>query len=719
MLRKLFAFDDCVICFLSKSTKLPPGNRNFSSAGLYLCAHRIVPSHHLKLYSHSLESPLLHSRRFSDLRQTSTSLQNRSQRSKSLSEVRDVEGFQKAQFLSHLNTFSSPQYLLYGFHIHCCMLQIAPELDSVCAASLIKMYSKCGSLEDARGVFDATSNRDVVVWTAIITAYAKRGLAKNAVDLFNSMLDAKVTPDAISFANILDACRSVDTFDVVSLCGRVESTGLDTNFDVGRALLSFHAARGNKTEAKKLFHKLSKHNRITWNIMISLYSHLSSREEALQLYNDMRQQGLIPDAITFVAVLQAFCGEASLPPHVRQMHVHILAAQLASNTILMTTLMSTYGRCKSVEDALGLWQCIESKNVVVWSAFIGVLTELRLGQQALVYSSRMLVEGVLPNEVTHTSSLEACTLEKMLTKGKQLHACLQGSEAFLNASLVTTLLILYNYCGSLDEVRRLFDMAKHRDVILWTAVMSAHTFHNRGCVAAQLFDQMHEEGVLPNLVTYTNVLEACSTLLLLSFVKHVHARIRSRDVAANIGLGTALVNKYGKCGCLTNVRSVFNAMLFKDRRSWTAIISAYAHNGKEKEALEIFELMIRQGVLPDGISFQSIMSSCGHSGLLDLGIGLFFRMKDEFGLEPSASHYDCVTDLLGRAGHLNVAEQLLNDMPTIPSNFSWTTVLAACRNNFDIHRGKRIVQHMCDTGRQSAAPYVTLSNWLSAAAGSD
>lgn len=52
-------------------------------------------------------------------------------------------------------------------------------------------HKRCGSLDDARGVFDAVSDRDVVLWTTIITAYAKRGLVKNAVELFESMLDAK------------------------------------------------------------------------------------------------------------------------------------------------------------------------------------------------------------------------------------------------------------------------------------------------------------------------------------------------------------------------------------------------------------------------------------------------------------------------------------------------------------------------------------------------
>ncbi|MCO5549369.1 hypothetical protein L7F22_002840 [Adiantum nelumboides] len=686
--------------------------------GLHHSAHRLI------ICTQSLPSSpssLLQSRwplytsssRFSDLgHRCASSIMHGNWHTNYSSELFDDGGLRKVHFLTLLSSLSSPQYLLKGLLLHCCIMQIATEDNVIFATALVKMYNNCGSLEDARGVFDMTSNRDVVLWTALITAYSKRGFVKDAVELFDSMVNTKVTPDAISFANILDACRSFDTIDINSLCGQVETAGLDTNFDVGRALLNLHAARGNLTEARKLFHKLPKHNRITWNIMIALYSRLHLSGKALQLYNDMQQEDLIPDVITFVAILQAFCCKASLA-QVRHVHVHILAAQLVSNTILLTTLMNIYGRCKSAEDMFGVWECIASKNVVVWGAFIGVLTELSLGQQALDYSSRMLVEGVLPNEVTYTSSLKACTLEKMLIKGKQLHACLEGTEAFANASLVTALLILYSNCSTLDEVRRLFDVPKHRDAIFWTAAMSAHTFYNHGGKVVQLLYQMLEEGVLPNLVTYTVVLEACSTLLLLSFIKQVHARIDSKDVTSNMDLGTALVNMYGKCGCLANAREVFNAMLFKDRLSWTAIVSAYAHNGKEEEALETFELMVQQGVLPDGVAFLSIMSSCIHSGLSDLGIVLFIRMKNEFGLKPLASHYDCVADLLGRAGQLNVAEQLVNHMPTIPSEISWNNVLAACKYKTDIYRGNRIAQLMCGVNRQNTTPMLHTLKYIS------
>ncbi|KAH7297964.1 hypothetical protein KP509_25G021200 [Ceratopteris richardii] len=541
------------------------------------------------------------------------------------------------------------------------------------------MYRKCGSLEDAEGAFYGSIGSDVILWTAIITAYAKRGLAKGALELFEAMLKDGITPDAFAFVSILNACQSCPSISIDFIYMQITSLGLNSDIGVMTALLNLHVKRGNKAEAEQLFHKLPEHSKTIWNSLISLYSHLGHSEKALALYYVMLREGIIPDSVTFVATLQAFSSERFLS-HIKQLHVNILAAQLASNMILLTTLMNAYGKCKNADGALKTWECMASRNVIVWSSFFAVLTHLGLGQSAVVYFDRMFEEGVLPNEVTFTSVLEACTLQRILARGKQIHACLESHGSLENMPLVTALLNLYSCCSHLEDVNKIFDKVKYRDVVLWTAAISARVSHRCGQIIVQLFNQMAQEGVLPNLVTYINVLDVCWTLPSLVLGKQLHTCIGNGDASSQVDVGTALINMYGKCGCVAYAHDVFDTMLLKDRLSWTAIISSFAHNGKEKEVLQTFRQMLWAGVLPDSITFLSIMSSCCHSGLVDLGIGLFFGMINDFGLQPLANHYDCVINLLGRAGQIQIAEQLLRAMPENPSEVSWTSILGAYRN---------------------------------------
>ncbi|XP_019188234.1 PREDICTED: pentatricopeptide repeat-containing protein At1g08070, chloroplastic-like [Ipomoea nil] len=74
------------------------------------------------------------------------------------------------------------------------------------ATALIDMYSKCGSLERAREVFDEMVAKDVVSFNAMIMGLASNGEGENAVRLFARMLELNLKPNAGTFLGILCAC---------------------------------------------------------------------------------------------------------------------------------------------------------------------------------------------------------------------------------------------------------------------------------------------------------------------------------------------------------------------------------------------------------------------------------------------------------------------------------------------------------------------------------
>uniref|UniRef100_A0A2P2IWK7 DYW domain-containing protein n=1 Tax=Rhizophora mucronata TaxID=61149 RepID=A0A2P2IWK7_RHIMU len=75
------------------------------------------------------------------------------------------------------------------------------------------MYARCGCLRDARSVFDQMLSRDVVSWTAMISAYGMSGQGHNAVALFAKMESSGLSPDYIAFVSILAACSHAGLLD--------------------------------------------------------------------------------------------------------------------------------------------------------------------------------------------------------------------------------------------------------------------------------------------------------------------------------------------------------------------------------------------------------------------------------------------------------------------------------------------------------------------------
>ena len=72
--------------------------------------------------------------------------------------------------------------------------------------ALVDMYAKCGSLQDAREVFDRMKFRDVVSWTSMISAYGLNGQGCDAVALFAKMQNLGLSPDSIAFVSVISAC---------------------------------------------------------------------------------------------------------------------------------------------------------------------------------------------------------------------------------------------------------------------------------------------------------------------------------------------------------------------------------------------------------------------------------------------------------------------------------------------------------------------------------
>ncbi|EFJ11677.1 hypothetical protein SELMODRAFT_125498 [Selaginella moellendorffii] len=93
-----------------------------------------------------------------------------------------------------------------------------------------------------------------------------------------------------------------------------------------------------------------------------------------------------------------------------------------------------------------------------------------------------------------------------------------------------------------------------------------------------------------------------------------------------------------------------------------------------------------EGFVPDESVFTGVLAACSHQGLLELGIRLFSLMVRDYSIAPALVHFKCLIALLTRAGQLDSAEQLLNEMPYHPDEVAWVTLLAGCSSHFDVGR---------------------------------
>lgn len=267
----------------------------------------------------------------------------------------------------------------------------------------------------------------------------------------------------------------------------------------------------------------------------------------------------------------------------------------------------------------------------------------------------------------------------------------------------------------LDDARRVFDTMPDKDVVSWTAMISGYSQAKRSSEALELFGLMRSSGVRPDEITLVSVISACSNSGNLDAGFNVHSYIDEYGFSWMISLCNALIDMYAKCGYVEGARRVFGNMGRKSLITWNSMISACATHGDLEEAIGLFHDMANSGVKPDGVTFLVLLTAYTHKGFVDEGCRLFQSMQIDYGIEASIEHYGCMVDMLGRAGRLEEAYELILTMP-IPSNdVVWGALLAACRIYANVDMGERVVKKLLELKPDEGGYYILLCDIYAAA----
>jgi pentatricopeptide repeat protein len=449
-----------------------------------------------------------------------------------------------------------------------------------------------------------------------------------------------------------------------------------------------------------------------WNQKLSKYVKDGQLEKAMQLFQQMQREGTTPDKFTFIQAIKA-CAHLGALQDGRLVHLQIIQSGCESDVFVGNSLIDMYAKCGSLEDAWIVFNKMPSRDVVTWTAMILGHVKCGQGQKALELFRQMQQEGVQPNSVTFLGVLNACASVIALEEGRCVHQqIIQSgleSDVFVGSSLVD----MYAKCGSIEDARRVFNKMPSRNVVTWSAMILGHVKCGQGQKALELFRQMQHEGVQPNSVTFVGVLNACASIIALDEGRCVHLQ---SGLESNVFVGNSLIDMYAKCGSLEDAWIVFNKMPSRDVISWNAMIGGCAMHGHGREALRHFEQMCDEGVQPDDITFVCVLSACSHAGLVDEGMCLYASMIRDYMIPAKLEHYTCMVDLLGRAGHLQKAENMIMAMPCKPQDAgAWMALLGACRIHGNVGMAERVAKQILEMEPENAAVYVLLSNIYAAA----
>jgi pentatricopeptide repeat protein len=125
------------------------------------------------------------------------------------------EDFKPTQF-TYSSVFSlcaSTGSLEQGKWIHAHVIKSGGKLVSYVGNTLLDMYAKSGSIEDAKKVFDRLVKQDVISWNSMLTGYAQHGFGKETVQWFEEMLRIGIEPNGVTFICVISACSHAGLLD--------------------------------------------------------------------------------------------------------------------------------------------------------------------------------------------------------------------------------------------------------------------------------------------------------------------------------------------------------------------------------------------------------------------------------------------------------------------------------------------------------------------------
>eukprot|EP00250_Pteridium_aquilinum_P018577 c24123_g9_i1 orf=95-1942(+) len=514
---------------------------------------------------------------------------------------------------------------------------------------IVHMYGSCGSLQEATEAFSNIPKLNTHSWNIYVNACVKCGRPQEAMDAFAQMLVKGFKLTASTFACALDACSCLTSLDVGRMVyAAVVEYECEGDLIVGTAIIKMYGKCGVLHDAQSVFDAMPQRDVVAWSSMIATCTHNEHGHEAWKLYNQMQHACIIPDQVACLCALDA-CAILGSSNQGQQVHIAVLENGCKGDVAVGTSLINMYGKCSSLDKAMGAFYRISQKNLVTWNTMITVCVLNGRSKEALVFFIRMQLEGFFPDQATYVSVLNACSSLAAVKNGQKIHCIIRYTDCDEDAVLATSIIKMYGKCGRLDDAKNSFSKMTNKDVIAWCAIITACIQRGQNKDALKFFHRMHLAGIDPDEAVYVCTLDVCGKVVDLDKGRELHTAIVEYGLEDDTTVGTALIDMYGKCGSLHNAKTVFKDMPDRNMVTWSAMIAAYAHNGYAKEAIILFQEMPCHNMVANDITFRSILTACSYTGQLSDGVYYFMTLCQEKGLLETAEHRLSLIDLLGRA----------------------------------------------------------------------
>ncbi|KAK9273821.1 hypothetical protein L1049_018632 [Liquidambar formosana] len=324
-------------------------------------------------------------------------------------------------------------------------------------------------------MLETTEVDDVVSWNSMIGGCARQGFEEEALSLFKKMHARNMKIDDFTYPSVLNSFTSImDMKNARSVHSLIVKTGFEAYKPVGNALVDMYAKQGNLHCAFEVFNKMPDRDVISWTSLVTGYAHNGSHEEALKLFCHMRIAGVYLDQFVTASILSA-CAELTVLEFGQQVHANFVKSGLRSSLSVDNSLVTMYAKCGCIEDANRVFDTMQLRDVVTWTALIVGYAQNGKGRDSIRFYDEMIASGMKPDFITFIGLLFACSHAGLVENGRhyfesmdKVYGIKPGPEHY------ACMIDLLGRSGKLAEAKDLLNqMVVEPDATIWKALLAA------------------------------------------------------------------------------------------------------------------------------------------------------------------------------------------------------------------------------------------------------
>lgn len=448
--------------------------------------------------------------------------------------------------------------------LHCWIILYGFGSNLALSNSMVNMYGRCGSIDDARSLFESMDYRDIVSWNSLLSAYSKIGGIEEILQLLHAMRIEDIKPDKQTFCSALSASAIKCDIRLGKLVhGLILKGGLDMDQQVETTLVVLYLRCRSLDLALKVFEVTIEKDVVLWTAMISGLVQNDCSDKALGVFYRMMETNVEPGTATLASALAA-CAQLGCYDIGTSIHGYVLRQGIMLDIPAQNSLVTMYAKCNRLEQSCAIFNKMVEKDLVSWNAIVAGHAKNGYLSKAIFFFNEMRTNFQRPDSITVISLLQACGFTGALCQGKWIHNFVFRSSLMPCIMIETALVDMYFKCGNLENAQKCFDYMLQKDLVTWSTLIAGYGFNGKGKIALRKYSEFLATGMEPNHVIFLSVLSACSHSGLISQGLSIYeSMIKDFRMPTNLEHQACIIDLLSRAGKVEEAYS-FYKMMFKE-----------------------------------------------------------------------------------------------------------------------------------------------------------